>query len=69
VVKQSASSFCSMLVTILLGAIVMYYIYNMPFSQPIILLGVISGICILLIFVLWIYLTRQGVEKFRSFCQ
>lgn len=69
VVKQSASSFTSMLVTILLGAIVMYYIYKMPFSEPVILLGVISCICIVLIFVLWTYISRKGVEKFESLCQ
>lgn len=66
VVKQSASSFVSMFVSIILGSIVMYYTYKMPFSEPIIMLGIISAICIVLIVALWTYLKRIGSLKFEK---
>jgi len=66
VVKQSASSLCSILSTMLIGAGVVYFIYKMPFENPIMLLYTTCGMFIAIIFVLWVFLSREGVKKFEK---
>lgn len=66
IVKQSASSICSIIIGMLYAALVIYVAYKIDFNNSVIVIGIVSGICALVSCLGWFFLETYGVEKFNE---
>lgn len=66
IVKQSASSICSILIGMLYAILVIYITYKLKLDYAIIILGIASGICAVFSCIGWIFLETYGVKKFNE---
>lgn len=64
IVKQSASSICSVIIGILYSVLVIYISYKFNFENVQVVIGLMSGICALVACVGWTFLETVGVKKF-----
>lgn len=66
IVKQSASSICSIILGIIYSLFVVYMAYKFEFKNSVIVIGIMSGICALVSCVGWTFLETVGVKKFKK---
>lgn len=66
IVKQSASSICSIIVGILYAILIVFLIYKLELTHPVILFGILAFINTVVILASWVFLEKIGVKKFEE---
>lgn len=66
IVKQSASSICSIIIGVLYVILVIYIAYKFDFNDSVIVIGIVSGICALVSCLGWTLLETYGIKKFKE---
>ena len=66
IVKQSASSICSIIIGILYAILVIFLMYKLELTHPVVLFGILAFINMVVILASWVFLEKIGVKKFEE---
>ena len=66
IVKQSASSICSIIIGILYAILIIVLMYKLELTHPVVLFGILAFINMVVILASWVFLEKIGVKKFEE---
>lgn len=66
IVKQSASSICTIIIGILYSVLAIYIAYKFNFKNVPVVIGIMSGISTMISCIGWLFLEKIGVKKFKE---